>query len=461
MIPGNPDEQQSSHHYHDLFEVSPQPSWVYDVATLRFLDVNEAAIAHYGYCRAEFLTMTLRDVRPPEDIAVLDDAISLVRSHVPRAPRKIYRHRKKNGDIIDVQIQSNAYTFNGREARLVLVNDITAIIQSKREMERSKLELLKSEARWKALVQDGSDMIAVVDDSLNYTFASESCTSILHIATETFLTSNAYDFVHPEDRRKVRESTVMLPQLKRVSLDPFRFRDGHGNWRWIKTTLTDLRDDPAVQGIVANSMDVTASIRTNEELRLSNERYKLVLKAADEAICDWDIVNDAVVWGSGFSEIFGYDLTEYNNNLWSDNIHPDDRDRVLLEVKDMINDPTRDIYYSEYRFLNARREAILVQHRGIFLRDEQGRAIRSVDTLRDITAERERLHRIEQQNKQLKEIAWAQSHHVRAPLARIMALSELLKGEVFSPKQQEVINYLSASASELDEAIKAIIKKTE
>lgn len=461
MNPGNPDEPLASHHNFNLFEISPQPSWIYDLHTLQFLDVNAAAIAHYGYSKDTFLSMTLRDIRPAEDLQELEQTVDTLRRNAPRQSYKIVRHRKKNSEIIDVQIQSNECIYKGRLARIVLVNDITAIIESKREMERSKQALLKSEARWKALVQEGSDMITVVDEYSNYTFASESCTSILHVSAETFLTSNAYDFIHPDDQQSVREGTLLLPELKRVSLEPFRFRDGHGNWRWIKTTLTDLRDDPAVQGIVANSMDVTASIQTNEELRLSNERYKLVLKAADEAICDWDIVNDVVVWGSGFSEIFGFDLTKYNNTLWSDNIHPDDRERVLQEVKDMINDPTRDIYYSEYRFFNAQRQALLIQHRGIFLRDEQGRAIRSVDTLRDITAERERLHRVEQQNKQLKEIAWAQSHHVRAPLARIMALSELLKGEVFSSKQQELVDFLSSSASELDEAIKAIIKKTE
>ena len=222
-----------------------------------------------------------------------------------------------------------------------------------------------------------------------------------------------------------------------------------------------MSEDPAVQGIVANSMDVTETISIHEALKLSNERYKLVLKAADEAICDWDIVNDVVVWGSGFSEIFGYDLSTYNDTLWSDNIYPGDRDRVLQEVKDMINDPGREVYYSEYRFIKANGEVVLVQHRGIFLRDDQGQAIRSVDTIRDITAERERIQRIEKQNEQLKEIAWAQSHHVRAPLARIIALSELLKGETFSAKQQEVVDYLSASVSQLDEAIKDIIRKTE
>ena len=461
MNQGTSDEQVNKSSNQNLFDISPQPSWIYDIETLRFLDVNEAAILHYGYSREEFLGMTLADIRPAEDILILEQALDVVRAERPSYSRKSYRHLKKNGDIIDVQIQSNGYVFNGIESEIVLVNDITAILQSQRAMERSKAELLKSEARWKALVQDGSDMITIVDHDLNYIFVSESCTSILNIQPETFLSSNAYEFIHPDDQERIREQASLLPEQKRISLAPFRFIDGDGNWRWLKTILTDLTEDPAVQGIVANSMDVTESILINEALKLSNDRYKLVLKAADEAICDWDIVNDVVVWGSGFSEKFGYDLTVYDNTLWSDNIHPDDRSRVLQEVKDMIEDPSRDIYYSEYRFLKANGEPVLVQHRGIFLRDEQGNAIRSVDTIRDITLERERLQRIEKQNEQLKEIAWAQSHHVRAPLARIIALSELLKGETFSAKPQEVIDYLSASAAQLDEAIKAIIKKAE
>lgn len=59
MIPGSPDEQQANHHYHNLFEISSQPSWIYDIAALRFLDVNEAALEHYGYSKEEFLGMTL------------------------------------------------------------------------------------------------------------------------------------------------------------------------------------------------------------------------------------------------------------------------------------------------------------------------------------------------------------------------------------------------------------------
>jgi PAS domain S-box-containing protein len=445
----------------NLFEVSPQPSWVYDINTLKFLDVNEAAILHYGYTREEFLNMTLRHIRPPEDIDILEMALQVVRDQKPQHSTKVYRHRKKNGELIDVQVKSNHYSYHGTEAEIVLINDISAIISSQRELQQSKEELAKSEAKWQALVQHGSDMITIMDHNLNYQFASESCTSILGLSPEQFLKGNALDYIHPENHKHVLDQFSQLKDVKRIELDPFRFQDHTGNFRWIKTILTDLSNDPAIRGIVGNSMDVTDSVVSSEELRLSNERYKLVLKASDEAICDWDILNDVVIWGSGFSEIFGYNLEVYNHNLWSENLHPEDRDRVIDELTKSLKNPEKEIYYSEYRFLKANREVVLIQHRGIFLRDEQGRAIRSVDTLKDITAHKERLIKIEKQNEQLKEIAWAQSHHVRAPLARILALSELLKIEKFTSQQQELLDHLYSSATALDDAIKSIIKKTE
>lgn len=199
-----------------------------------------------------------------------------------------------------------------------------------------------------------------------------------------------------------------------------------------------------------------------EELRLSNERYKLVLKAADEAVLDWDIENDVVDWGSGFHEIFGYDLSVYNNTIWSDNIHPDDKEWVEKELSDAVSDPNKEVLYSEYRFLKANREVTTIQYRAIFLRDEHGKAIRAVGSFRDITANKETLYQIQKQNELLKEIAWAQSHRVRAPLARIMALTTLLEDEEFvSEGQKEMLNYLTISAVELDKAIKDIIRSAE
>ncbi|MDB5018898.1 MAG: hypothetical protein JWQ28_25 [Pedobacter sp.] len=462
MNPLNKLFRQSEKNYMDLFSLSPQPMWVYDIETLLFLDVNTAAIRHYGYSLEEFLRMTIKDIRPTEDIVILEEALKLTPTGRTTFSNHIYRHQKKNGEIINVQLQSNLLEFNTITARLVLIHDITAIIQSERELQSSKDELLKSEKRYKALVQEGSDLTAILDLNGNFQFASENYTAIIGHKPEHLVGKNAIDYIHVDDRSRVMTLLGSIRNVKQIIVEPFRFIDANNQWRWITTTATNLVDDPAIMGIVINSSDITSSIEQSMELKLSNDRYKLVLKASDEAFCDWDIENDVVDWGSGFHDIFGYDLSVYNNSLLSDNIHEDDKKRVRKEVQEAISDPNKEIYYSEYRYYKANRQIINIQHRGIFLRDEKGKAIRSVDTLKDITAHIQRIERIEKQNKQLKQIAWTQSHNVRGPLARILALADLLDIENDFPDcQKQQLKYLIDSAVELDDAIKDIIKKAE
>lgn len=115
----------SEKRYMDFFHLSPSPMWVYDLKTLAFLDVNRAAIEHYGYDRKEFATMTLRDIRPPEDIKILEEAIEHTRKKNDIFAKNTFRHKKKNGDIFFVEISSNIITFNNRDAEIVLASDIT------------------------------------------------------------------------------------------------------------------------------------------------------------------------------------------------------------------------------------------------------------------------------------------------------------------------------------------------
>jgi PAS domain S-box-containing protein len=112
----------SERHYRTLFEANPHPMWVFDQHTLRFLTVNDAAIAHYGYSRDEFLSMTIADIRPPQDVQPLVQELeSLSALSTPSQ----WRHRLKDGRLIDVEISSHVMDFGGRPARLVLALDIT------------------------------------------------------------------------------------------------------------------------------------------------------------------------------------------------------------------------------------------------------------------------------------------------------------------------------------------------
>lgn len=117
-----------------LFESNPYPIWVYDLETLSFLAVNEAAVHHYGYSREEFLSMTIKDIRLIEDVPALLVDVSKASSEFESA--SIWQHRKKDGSIIDVEITARPLSFGGKRARLVLSNDITA----RKQMEQMRLQ---------------------------------------------------------------------------------------------------------------------------------------------------------------------------------------------------------------------------------------------------------------------------------------------------------------------------------
>ena len=101
--------------YRLLFDTNPLPMWVYDCDTLQFLAVNEAAINHYGYARDEFLSMTIKDIRSAEDVQTLVDKISDENGFYSAGT---WKHRKKDGSTIDVEIISHPLFFGGRNAKL-------------------------------------------------------------------------------------------------------------------------------------------------------------------------------------------------------------------------------------------------------------------------------------------------------------------------------------------------------
>jgi PAS domain S-box-containing protein len=131
---------QSEQRYRLLFELNPQPMWVFDMETLAFLEVNDAAIYHYEHTRAEFLAMTIKDIRPPEDIPKLLDNVS---GDLPQHEEAgIWKHKKKDGTIIDVEITAHEITFYGRPAQIVLAYDVT----ERRSLEEQLRQSQKLEA---------------------------------------------------------------------------------------------------------------------------------------------------------------------------------------------------------------------------------------------------------------------------------------------------------------------------
>lgn len=120
--------KDSEQRYRTLFQSNPHPMWVFDATTLRFLTVNDAAVARYGYTREEFLSMTVGDIRPEEDRAAFH--ANVVRLVGPLSTPRTWRHRLKDGRTIRVEVTSHSLQYEGREAWLVLAHDITARVEA-------------------------------------------------------------------------------------------------------------------------------------------------------------------------------------------------------------------------------------------------------------------------------------------------------------------------------------------
>ncbi len=131
--------QQQAAQYRLLFDAHPEPMWVYDEATLAFLAVNDAAIKRYGWTRDEFLRMTIADIRPDEDMALLRTQIA---DYTP-GPRSsgYWRHLTKSGDELWVEVSSNRLLFESTPARMVVAYDVTA--QRRAEIEVRRADTLR------------------------------------------------------------------------------------------------------------------------------------------------------------------------------------------------------------------------------------------------------------------------------------------------------------------------------
>lgn len=240
--------RNSLEEYRLVFEGCPLPMWVFDRKTLQFLLVNEAAVRHYGFSREEFLSMTIADVRPKEDVPILLEA--LTRSARGLQDVELWRHRKKDGTLIDVEIVSHDLRFQGIKSQVVAAHDIT-----RRKLAEEALRV--AEERYRRIFED-----AVVGI---FQATPEGCPISINRAMAQIHGYDSPDqllrevpnladklFVHPAQMDELRGMVEQGGVVRDVELELYR-RDG--SKRSVRLNVRGVRDLKGSLGMIEGTVE--------------------------------------------------------------------------------------------------------------------------------------------------------------------------------------------------------------
>jgi PAS domain S-box-containing protein len=390
-------EQVLEVRYRELFESNPHSMWVYDKETLAFLAVNDAAVHYYGYSREEFLRMTIKDIRPATELDALMKKLEVIRDQgIDRGTR--WRHHKRNGVIIDVEVSSHQLLFAGREAKLVLVIDIT-------ERLLAENALRESEERFRDLFENATDLIQSLNPDGTFAYVNRAWFQTLKYEPEEVAELTFQTLVHPDhlsDAQALFQRVLSGEKLDRfeavfVSKDGCniavegscncKFHDGkpisiRGIFRDVterKRKEEELRHTRAFLNSVVEHLPIMVFIKEAEELR-----FVRLNKAGEELL---GYSNDEVI-GKNDYDFFPPEEANYFTA----------KDRETLE---------------KGRLVEIEEETIQTRHRGIrFLRTkklsilgETGKPAYLLGISEDITERKRAEAELEKAHKDLVEVS--------------------------------------------------------
>ena len=276
----------SESRYRLMFESNPYPMWVYNVDSFSFLAVNDAAVLAYGYSREEFLAMGIRDIRPQEDVPNLESVVA--RLTPGRTHSYIWRHRRKDGTVINVDIASHDLPDNGGRARLVMALNVTERLR----IEEARDELL---ARLQLHIDRMPIAYVLFDDENRYSNWNPAAEKIFGYSRDEIIGQSHQLLVHPEDRIQVEAISGRLRtgDVTAHSINRNVTKDGRVIiCEWHNTPL--FSPNGAFLGVLSMTLDITDRVRAEEALRESDRRLRLALEAAGAIAFTWDIRNDTV-----------------------------------------------------------------------------------------------------------------------------------------------------------------------
>ena len=226
-----------------LFDEHPSPMWIYDIDSLQFMSVNQAAVDQYGYSREEFLSMTIEEIRPGEDVDRLREYLGMLNS---RSTPTVWRHRRKNGELFDVEVTGTGLKIGDRRARLVVINDVT-------ERTNAIRQLRTSEIRFRRMVERSYEAVALISPDFIVQYTSPSAHNILGFEDHELIGRSIFEFIHPSDAGAVtKELAELFRENGRARSVEFRARHRDGQMIWMEGRGQNLLEVEGVEAIVVN-----------------------------------------------------------------------------------------------------------------------------------------------------------------------------------------------------------------
>ncbi len=277
--------------YRYLFADHPHPMWIYDLQTLAFLEINQAAVAKYGYSRNEFLKMTIKDIRPPEELPRLTENLAQPRLELEYSEG--WRHRLKDGTLIDVSITSHTIKFNGREAALVVAQDIT-------ERKRAEKLLVQSEERYRTTLNDMMEGCQIIDYDWRYIYINDTAAKLGRTTPSELLMRtmmDVYPGIENTDLFHTLQHCMEERSTRRIETK-FFFADGTFGW-------FELSIQPVPEGLFILSIEITERRQAEEALAASQKLLQGITDNSTSLIYALDPDGRFVLINRSLESVFG------------------------------------------------------------------------------------------------------------------------------------------------------------